>query len=591
VNWHVRYITQRIIGTALRICSVETANGTEMHFLASGVITSINSWIDTPEIFATVIGGAITGAVALAVGGYRARRRLGYSVVYDEAINQGDPWAYDGPAHRLNGEQPARVSHMWEIIYEYGDPLEDRLSEVVPHAVVEPEGGPGGGGIEQGGQGPDGQSGKRPALAQYRVAHGSLVVLELRNVGWRPIREADFGEERNFTLRFPDRRVVHYKIRDNQRYHERVQRDMLSLSPIKRESFNLPAWPMNRGDSFKVLVLLEGRPRRRDAAMEPRVEGTVEGGKIVPFNAGPRSRRWIALTAAVLLIAGVVIGVRLANRALVPAARCASGKLTIEGSTAFAPIMNQVATEYEQLCPEARITVSAVGSVQGLADLKNAKGQAIAMYDGQPQQNPGPQYEADAVGDIIFAIVGNRSLPSNVFEVRHGMTDQQIAQAFTNPSVGHFSPVGRSSASGTRQTFVAKVLAGYDGNDSAEQGAAACPATGQVCLEPTTMDLLTYVNNTHNAIGYAEADALSFFPNVGAIPINGYAPNRANALNGHYTFLATEHLYTDGTPSGLTADLIAFLTSEPVTTQLRDTGFIACADLSNSKLSGDCQQS
>ena len=102
------------------------------------------------------------------------------------------------------------------------------------------------------------------------------------------------------------------------------------------------------------------------------------------------------------------------------------------------------------------------------------------------------------------------------------------------------------------------------------------------------MNLLTYVNQTPNAIGYAEADALPFFPNVGAIPVNGYEPNRANALNGHYTFLATERLYTNGIPAGLAADLINFLASKAVTAQLRDTSFIGCADLGGSNLSGAC---
>jgi len=104
------------------------------------------------------------------------------------------------------------------------------------------------------------------------------------------------------------------------------------------------------------------------------------------------------------------------------------------------------------------------------------------------------------------------------------------------------------------------------------------------------MDLLTYVDQTPAAIGYAEADALPFFPDVGAIPVNGYEPTRANALDGRYTFLATEHLYTNGIPSGLVAGLISFLASQPVTDQLRDTSYIACADLGGSKLDGACSR-
>lgn len=209
----------------------------------------------------------------------------------------------------------------------------------------------------------------------------------------------------------------------------------------------------------------------------------------------------------------------------------------------------------------------------------------IAMYDGLPAQAPGPGYVAQPVGDIIFAVVGNRILPPNVFTPgkQGGLTYQQIAQAFQDPGIGSYRPAGRSSASGTREAFVRDVL---DRDDSAEQNAGQCPSTGGVCLEDTTMDLLTYVNETPDAIGYAEADALPFFPGVGAIPINGYEPARANALDGTCKFLATEHLYTSGIPAGLTADLINFLTSSAVTAQLRDTSFIACSDLSGSELSG-----
>ena len=63
-------------------------------------------------------------------------------------------------------------------------------------------------------------------------------------------------------------------------------------------------------------------------------------------------------------------GVWLTGRALLtPAPQCAGGALQIDGSTAFAPIAKQVATEYEQDCQgyQPEITVNAVGSVAGLA--------------------------------------------------------------------------------------------------------------------------------------------------------------------------------------------------------------------------------
>jgi ABC-type phosphate transport system substrate-binding protein len=90
------------------------------------------------------------------------------------------------------------------------------------------------------------------------------------------------------------------------------------------------------------------------------------------------------------VIAGVVVGVALANRALTPTPTCASGKLNIDGSTAFALVVNEIATEYEQDCPGAQITVRSDGSVQGLSDLERNSGKTpvIAMYDGCPRSLP-----------------------------------------------------------------------------------------------------------------------------------------------------------------------------------------------------------
>jgi phosphate transport system substrate-binding protein len=76
---------------------------------------------------------------------------------------------------------------------------------------------------------------------------------------------------------------------------------------------------------------------------------------------------------------------------------------------------------------------------------------------------------------------------------------------------------------------------------------------------------------------------------VGIIPIHGVAPTRANVLSGRYKFVATEHLYTRGAPSGLAADFIEFLTSSTATAELRRSHlFIGCSDLPGSKLTVRC---
>jgi ABC-type phosphate transport system substrate-binding protein len=305
-----------------------------------------------------------------------------------------------------------------------------------------------------------------------------------------------------------------------------------------------------------------------------------------------RFRAGVAAAVVLALVCGVTGGVALANRALTPSPTCAPGKIYFDGSTAFAPIMNEVATEYEQDCPQARIAIHAVGSADGLADLaRNLKTPVVAMSDGLPQTLPGPQYVGRPVGVIIFAVVGNRvSLPANLFTagLGGGMSSAQIASVFEHPGSGNikFMPVGRALGSGTRTEFSRDVL------HSQYASAGFCPRPRGVCDEPNTLGLLTYVNDTKLAIGYAEADALPFFPSVAAIPISvhgvGYEPTRVNTLNGNYPFYATEYLYTNGVPSGLEADVINFLMSKAVAAQLSDTSFISCSDLVHSNLSSVC---
>ncbi len=540
-----------------------------MHPLADGFFSTLNAWIDTPQVFSGLVGAAITGLGSIMVGTYVGRRRLGYTVLYDQPVNHGDPAhrALDAAVVGAGGPGgPAVPSlHMWDIVYR-------------DHATEAPD---------------------------YEVTNGSLVVMRIRNIGWRTIKDDDFNRDK-FSVTFPGRRVVHFKVRDNREYHQEVYEvqqpggdgQFDAPQPGATDHFNLPATTLERGEGFEVLVLLEDDPGYRGHDRNPRVSGHLVAGKIREYGRRPRQWRYaITLaTIAALTAAGVIIGVKIANRGLALSPVCATGHATVAGSTAFAPAMNQVVTDYEQLCRGADITVSADSSLTGLKDLMAARDKSsyIAMYDGLPDQDPGLGYVVHPVGDVIFAVVGNHALTSlkpTVFAsgTTNGMTRMQIADAFKHPGDYGEHPVGRAGTSGTRQVFVKTILAGDDPEDQAA-GCGGVPSAG-LCLAPTTMDVLRYVSGTPKAIGYAEDDALAFFPNVSAIPVNGYAPTRANALDGHYQFLATEHLYTSDQPSPLVKDLMNFLASAPVTAQLRATSFIACADLAGSALSADCQSS
>lgn len=514
-----------------------------------------SSWIDVPEIITALTVAAITAAVTLTWHRLtKSRRRFGWSLLYDEPVNQGDPLdnqknSSQNGSGEENSPDRARQREMWKILYE----------------------------SETRGIGP------------YEVKNGSLVAIEMRNIGTLPIRESNFDNEK-ITCQFPGRKVVHFKIRDNDDYRDQVLRDPSGLPvPGQSEQFDLPATALSMGESFKVLVLLESKKGERPQQnKKPEVKGGLGGNPFATYG-GLSLRRlwpWIAAGGVVVAAVGVLIGVWTAGSGNTPQAVCATGSLDIEGSTAFSSIMNQVVTGYEQQCPQAHITISAVGSVKGLAALEGGKGgtPVLAMYDGAPGTPPGGAFRSRAVGMVIFSMVGNRSLGTSMFTT--GMTADSITNVFDSPDRFGYRLVGRTPASGTREVFTQKLLGQAD---AAEPSAPSCPAGGapapKICLEDSTMQVLTYINQTQDALGYAESDALSYFPNVAVIPVDGQTPTRDNVLNGSYTFDATEHLYTKGTPTGLEADVINFLTSPAESAQLSGNGFISCQDLGTSKVS------
>ncbi|MEV0038010.1 substrate-binding domain-containing protein [Streptomyces sp. NPDC050804] len=487
---------------------------------ASGILSDLNSMIDSREALTTLTCALITGAIGLLVTAVRRRRQIGWSVLFDEPINRGP-----APPNDLN---------MWEI-HSQGREIED----------------------------------------------GSLVVLDVLNSGGQDIDESHVAVPLRFT--FPGREVVHFKVRDSDDLHNLIERSTDTLPPDDASRIVLPALPLNRQDGFKLLILLVG------SGSGVRSGGIIRGGRIVQKAKRSRLYQVTAAGTVMALLIGISGGVWLANRALSPEATCTHGSLSIKGSTAFAPVATQVKNAYEQSCPNATIRVVANGSGNGLADLRLSKDTStIAMSDGRPSDQTDEEgLNRRAAGVVVFAVVANHALEDShprLFE--DGLTTADLRTIFGGRDPAYL-PVGRSGDSGTRAAFESAFL---DDGSPASKDLPECgsPGVTTACNAKTTMDLLEYVNSTANAIGYAEADALPFFPNVGTIPVNTYEPIREDALSGNYPFVATEYLYTAGEPAGLTANYLDFLTSDPMTAQLRGHGFIGCSDVDGTKLASEC---
>jgi ABC-type phosphate transport system substrate-binding protein len=500
---------------------------------AQGALEQVNALIDSREVLTTLVIAALTGVVGAVVAAYRRRRRITWQVLYDEQVNSSE----------FAKDPPSGIDDDWTV-----------------------------------------------ALQGQQVVRATLAVIKVRNGGSATVEAQKVREFLNFE--FPGREVRDIKVRGavhRQFKDMEAEPGYLEAKQQHPDWAVLPRLDINTGESFQVVVLLSQADR------EVKQRASSMGGKIVgfpdrPFHEirRPRSRMWAATVGGVaILVLGTFSGVALANRALTPAAACADGHVTIQGSTAFAPIANQVATAFNQSCPGATFTVRAVGSGTGFTELQKAPDATeIALSDGQQSQDIG--FVRKPLGVVYFAVVVNVAPPSQHPDVvDNGLTSQQLTDIFNGRGSDGFHAVGRTGDSGTGQAFKTAVLHG-DTSGFDQAGACATASPAAVCTAATSLDVLDYVNRTPASIGYVEADAVPYFTNLKVIKVDGYPPTRDTVLNQRYRFVASEYLYTAGQPAGLTAAYISYLTSDPMSARLRDHAFIACSDLAGSSLGGAC---
>jgi ABC-type phosphate transport system substrate-binding protein len=432
------------------------------------------------------------------------------------------------------------------------------------------------------------------------VTDPSLVLLRIRNAGIVDITDGDFTSTLEFS--FHGRQIrgsdviecngeSEYKVLPLENRNKAVGCDRIKLDEFS----------MNRGDRITLLVLLSG------AARGVGVKGHIHGGKIIhePPRRGPRTRTLVFGGAATLLLSGLLAGVFLAATTGVPPS-CVGGRLSLEGSTAFAPAATQISQAYHRTCPGASVSVDASGTFNGLNDLVGAgaqKPQAVgmlAMSDG----NAPPGYAAlipHPVGVIIFTVVVNKQ--DGVFKLTTAQLRDIYRGAITNWSRlgGPDLPIhiiGRESPSGTRRTFQEKILGrqelpptSYDcvhQNEGPASPVIACEVGG-------TKALLQNVAHIPGAIGYAQAADAEASKNASIQPVQidglGAEPGVIGNGQGKYHFWTVEYLYSYGTPpaSSLAAAFLGYLNGYAAKDILRGQGYIPCTDRGLTSVQAFCQ--
>jgi phosphate transport system substrate-binding protein len=236
-------------------------------------------------------------------------------------------------------------------------------------------------------------------------------------------------------------------------------------------------------------------------------------------------------------------------------ASCVGGSITASGSTALQPLVDAAAKDYVKDCPDAQIQVQGGGSGTGLSQVSQG---AVDIGDSDVTAESKLQ-PADAAA-LVDHVVAKQGWVMVISEDVTGVTNLSTQQAkdIWTGAITNWKDVGgpdepivlilRPASSGTRATFKKIVLGGAD------------EAAGQALTEDSNGAVTSAVSGTPGAtsvIGFAYYQ--SNLGKVLPLQLDGVDATVQNMTAGTYKLSADGHMYTKGTPTGLTAAFLDYM--------------------------------
>ena len=229
-------------------------------------------------------------------------------------------------------------------------------------------------------------------------------------------------------------------------------------------------------------------------------------------------------------------------------------KITIVGSSALQPLIEQAGNDYHLAHMSSNIVVQGGGSGTGLSQVQ-AGAVEVGTSDVFAETQKG--IDAKKLEDYPVAVVGIVPIANKGVGVKN-LSTKQLSDIFTG-KIKNWRQVGgknqsiivinRSRGSGTRSTFEDLVLNGKEAINSQEQD-----SNGTV---------KKIVNSTPGTISYIS------FPyandqNIQKISINNVQPDNRNIPTNKWPLWSYEHMYTKGKPNKATAAFIKYVLSKKV---------------------------
>ena len=257
-----------------------------------------------------------------------------------------------------------------------------------------------------------------------------------------------------------------------------------------------------------------------------------------------------------------------------------SGSITISGSSALLPLMEQSIEKFNEKYPEVEISAQAGGSGTGLTQLLDGTvniGNSDIFAEDKLEADQAKQLVDHKVVAQGFAVVVSKSLGID------NLTKDQIKDIFSGKVTnwnqitkedGTAGPdkeifvVHRKSGSGTRATFEEKIL---DGDKSLENDSIGV-------MQDSNGAVLTAMKQNEGAISYlglAYMNTDEAKEALTSVKIDGKSDEKANICDGSYPFWSWGHMYTKGEADEASKAFIEYVSSSDNKESLENLGFIS----------------
>ncbi|GAA3094662.1 substrate-binding domain-containing protein [Streptomyces rectiviolaceus] len=361
---------------------------------------------------------------------------------------------------------------------------------------------------------------------------------------------------------------------------------------------HIPRVPLNRGEYYKLLVLLTGGPVDSGYTVIGGIQGgeTHENHSAAPDEKPPvfsrlSQRVAIALSLVILGLAGLI----LLPDATPPPSYCEQGTLTLTGSTAFEEVATELAEKYMNACEGSTIKVNAHGSRGGIRELAAMDAKSVEGEDGSPpviafSDGPRPssytQLSETRVAVSLFTLVLNDGVPIKNLSTRDvGRVFKGEIRNWNQLAGGPDRPVvlvSRGSSSGTRVTLQNRVL---KGGSEIQESSSDCltkdisPSAPVIrCELDDTDQVLDTVAGTPGAIGYSELRNTTTLKGMHRLNLNGHAPSIDHIQSSGYPYREIEYAYTYGRPpaDSLASSFLAYAIRGNGQDVVRTHGHLPC---------------